>query len=221
MSPIIPAVIPESLNDIASVISLIAPFSHEIQIDIVDGVFVPYCSWPYLKEMGTIRDLKSYIDGFQVEMDLMIMEPELVAREYIEAGARKIVVHLESVRDMDAIRALKKTHDCKLGFSIGNDTPLHVLTDVIADADYVQLMGIAHIGVQGQPFDNRVLERITTLRQMYPTLLISIDGSVNRETVGSLAHAGANRCIAGSSIVKSTHPQEAYKELTALFSIAT
>lgn len=82
-------------------------------------------------------------------------------------------------------------------------------------------MGIAHIGVQGQPFDERVLERITALRLAYPTLLISIDGSVSVDTVGRLAHAGADRCVSGSGIVKQERPGDAYEELVSLFSIAS
>lgn len=220
MSPIVPAVIPTSFAHLVSTIELVTPFTHEIQIDVVDGVFVPYTSWPYLGETH-ISDLAPYTKEFLVEMDLMLMEPEHVLRTYLETGVRRVVVHLESVHDLSSILALKKEFDFKLGFSINNDTPLSVLTDVIASSDYVQLMGIAHIGVQGQPFDERVLERITALRLAYPTLLISIDGSVSVDTVGRLAHAGADRCVSGSGIVKQEHPGDAYEELVSLFSIAS
>lgn len=220
MSPIVPAVIPTSIDDIASTIERITPFTHEMQIDIVDGVFVPFTSWPY-KTDASIADLSQYTKENIIEIDLMLMEPERVVREYVDAGARMVIVHLESVLNLAPIVALRKERDFKLGFSINNDTPLSVLTDVIHDADYVQLMGIAHIGSQGQPFDERVLERITILRESYPRLLISIDGSVNIETVGRLAHAGANRCVSGSAILKQENPEEAYDTLATLFAIAT
>ncbi len=220
MSPIVPAVIPTSSKDIARTIELVTPFTHEVQIDIVDGIFVPFTSWPYGME-ASIADLERYTKEYIVEVDLMLMEPERVILEYVNAGARMVVVHLESVHDLASIVALRKERDFKLGFSINNDTPLSVLTDVIHDADYVQLMGIAHIGSQGQPFDERVLERITALRQMFPTLLISIDGSVNAETVGRLGHAGADRCVSGSAILKQEHPEEAFNALVSLFTIST
>ena len=59
MSPIVPAVIPTSIDDIASTIERITPFTHEMQIDIVDGVFVPFTSWPY-KTDASIADLSQY-----------------------------------------------------------------------------------------------------------------------------------------------------------------
>ena len=219
MSPIVPAIIPTSLAHLKESIDLVAPFTHEVQVDIVDGVFVPFTSWPYVAG-GNIADMAPFSSGGLVEVDLMLMEPETVLAEYVKAGARRVVVHLESVRDFEKILALKKEFDFKLGFSINNDTSLTTLIDVIAHADYVQLMGIAHIGSQGQPFDERVLTTIATLRAAYPTLLISIDGSVNTETVGKLAHAGANRCVSGSAILKQENPEEAYNTLTSLFAIA-
>lgn len=220
MSPIVPAVIPTSLEHITETLALISPFTHEVQIDVVDGKFVPYTSWPY-SDGAHIADLAQCTKEYMVEMDLMIEEPERVLHEYVAVDVRRIVVHLESVHDLAPILALRKEHDFKLGFSINNDTPLSVLTDVIDSADYVQLMGIAHIGVQGQPFDERVLERIVELRKLYPTLLISIDGSVNADTVGRLAHAGADRCVSGSAILKQANPEEAFDSLVSLHSIAS
>lgn len=219
MSPIVPAIIPTSLTHLKQSIDLVAPFTHEVQVDIVDGTFVPFTSWPYGAD-AHIADLAVFTEEFFMEVDLMLMEPERVIRDYVDAGARMVVVHLESVRDLESIVALRKVSDFKLGFSINNDTPLATLTDVIVHADYVQLMGIAQIGSQGQPFDERVLERIKKLRKAYPTLLISIDGSVNIETVGRLAHAGASRCVSGSAILKQENPEEAYHTLTSLFTIA-
>jgi ribulose-phosphate 3-epimerase len=219
MSPIVPAIIPTSLAHLKESIDLVAPFTHEVQVDIVDGVFVPFTSWPYVED-AHIADMAALTKEGLVEVDLMLMEPEAVLSEYVRAGARRVVVHLEGVRDFEKILALKKELDFKLGFSINNDTPLEKLTDVITHADYVQLMGIAHIGSQGQLFDERVLERIATLRVAYPTLLISIDGSVNEETVGRLAHAGANRCVSGSAILKQKNPEEAFNTLASLFAIA-
>ncbi len=218
MSPIVPAIIPTSLDNLRATLTTVAPFTREVQVDVVDGQFVPFTSWPYV-EGAEIKDLKEFTNEFLVEVDLMLNRPEEVIREYIQAGVRRIVIHLESTTHLDDILELRKEHDIKIGFSINNDTPLSVLTDVIEEADYVQLMGIAHIGSQGQSFDERVLERITALRKEHPGLLISIDGSVNAETVSRLAHAGANRCVSGSAILKQESPQEAFENLTSLYTI--
>ena len=218
MSPIIPAIIPTSLDHLRETFAQIEPFAHEVQVDIVDGIFVPFLSWPYLTN-APVSDLSLFTQDFLIEVDLMIEAPERVIEEYARANVRRIVVHLEGVHDLEHIMDVRERYDFKLGFSIDNNTPLHQLTDVIEKAEYVQLMGIAHIGSQGQAFDERVLERIVTLKHMYPSLLISIDGSVNQSTISKLAHAGADRCVSGSAILKEENPEEAYDALVALYTI--
>ncbi len=215
MALIIPAIIPTSREHLSSTLDIVAPFTHDVQVDIVDGVFVPFTSWPY-GEGETVKDIAPFTDAFVVEVDLMVQEPETVIQSYAKAGVRRIVVHLESVGHLKTIIALKDTYAIELGFSIANDTDLRALTSVIDYADYVQLMGIAHIGSQGQPFDTRVLERIKELKELYPALQISIDGSVNEETLPRLIEAGADRFVVGSAVLSATDPHSAYNKLASL-----
>ncbi len=215
MSSIVPAIIPTSLEHLTEILATIATFTHDVQIDIVDGKFVPFTSWPYT-EKASPRDMKNLIQDFVVEVDLMIQEAESVIEEYAEAGVKRVVVHLESQLNLKAIVALKEKYAFELGFSIDNDTDIRVLTSVIHHADYVQLMGIAKIGSQGQPFDTRVLTRIGELKDMYPATLISIDGSVNAKTLPQLRDAGADRFVAGSSILSAENPSGAYASLVSL-----
>ncbi len=213
---IIPAVIPESETHLTSTLRTIATFSREAQIDVVDGVFVPSISWPYIEGV-TPQVLSKFTESMDLEIDLMVQNPESVLKEYLEAGVRRVVVHLESVTDLPVIVALKRDFDFSLAFSIGNDTPISTLEAVIGYADYVQLMGIASIGSQGQPFDDRVLERIRTIVGMhFASLPISIDGSVNAETLPLLREAGADRVVVGSAILQASDPRVAYETLVAL-----
>jgi ribulose-phosphate 3-epimerase len=77
-------------------------------------------------------------------------------------------------------------------------------------------MGIARIGSQGNPFDERVLERIRALKSLYPDLEVSIDGSVRAETLPSLIEAGATRFAVGSAILHAEDPEEAYRTLSSI-----
>jgi ribulose-phosphate 3-epimerase len=146
----------------------------------------------------------------------MIAHPEEALPLYVETGAQRIVVHLESVTDLSYITEHHTAHTYELGFSISNYTPLAVLTNVLHHADYVQLMGIRSIGTQGQPFDEEVLHRITALKRLKPDILISIDGSVNTTTLPRLKDAGAERFVSGSAILGVDDPKRAYEALTLL-----
>lgn len=215
MAIIIPAIIPQSHEHLCDVLSCVKIFTSAIQIDITDGIFVPSVSWPYI-EPKEMPFLYACMEGFDIEFDLMIDEPEKVLERYCRIAPSRIVIHLESVHNMHTILLLKETYNFKLGLSISNDTPLEVLYAHIAHADYVQCMGIADIGVQGNPFDARVYTRIRTLKEMYPEKEISVDGGVNTETLPKLKEAGATRFAVGSAILKTHVPEEAYRTLVAL-----
>jgi ribulose-phosphate 3-epimerase len=214
---IVPALIPQSLEYVARTLTELESFSRAVQIDVVDGRFVSYQSWPYVPH-GKIHELHTYIQGFDVEIDLMVQEPERVIEAYLEIGIHHIVVHLESVRDFKYLLNIKSRHSFQLGFSISNDTPIAPFKEMLRHADYVQLMGIAHIGVQGQPFDTHVFTRIAEIQSLQPGLQISIDGSINTDTIQALHDAGVYRFVAGSAILNAPDKKQAFEALCALIS---
>ncbi len=215
MNAIIPAIIPQSFDHLSDAVASVRSFAPEVQVDIVDGHFVPFTSWPY-RGSGSVMLLRDIAESITVEVDLMIERPEMALPLYIDAGVKKVVVHLESTTEMNAILAHHRSHDYELGLSIGNDTPLGKLRSLICEVDYVQLMGIRHIGSQGQPFDDEVLTRVRALRTEFPELTISIDGSVNATTLPLLKAAGANRFVSGSAIFDASDPHAAYESLANL-----
>lgn len=213
MIPIVPAIIPTSAEHLKSVLPSLG-FSPEIHVDVVDGVFVPYRSWPY-SPAGIPKEVQSYTDRFTLEVDLMVAEPLAAAEAWIAAGADMLVFHTEHITPEAFTRFVSGTH-VSVGIAAINDTALADLEPYLVVADYVQLMGIAKVGAQGQPFDERVLERIAALKVRYPRLSITIDGSVNKETIKRLVEAGADRFICGSAIVGADNPYEAHQALLAL-----
>jgi ribulose-phosphate 3-epimerase len=108
------------------------------------------------------------------------------------------------------------THGYKLGIAATADIPLTDITALIPEVSFVQLMGIAAVGQQGQPFDVRTLARARELRDRYPDLEIAVDGAVNSETIPQLYAAGVNRFAPGSAITKASDPVLAYRTLQAL-----
>lgn len=213
MIPIVPAVIPKSLSHIKTQLPHLT-FSQEIHIDVVDGKFVPFTSWPY-EPSGIPKEISDTTDSFTLEVDLMVEDPISAAEAWIEAGADMLVFHVETI-SLKSFSKFVKTAPVSVGISSLNDAPINILLSYLNVADYVQLMGIAEIGVQGQKFDDRVFERIKAVKELFPNHPITIDGSVNKETILSLKQAGVNRFIIGSAIVSASNPYEAYKELMSL-----
>ncbi len=212
MLTIVPAIIPLSIEDLKNHLALLKDVTHSVQVDIVDGKFVPFTSWPH-KDETDVQTLASIAETYEIEVDLMIESPEECVDEYVRAGIKAAVIHLESTNNMKEIIDILHAGGVQAGLSLLNDTPLEALDPFLSEIDYVQLMGIRDIGSQGQPFDERVLDRITSLCLGYPKLPISIDGGVNKDTIMRLKKAGATRFVSGSAIFGEHEPDKAYRSL--------
>lgn len=221
MIEIIPAVIPKSFLHLSETLSRIAPHASHVQIDVCDGVFVPNKSWPYITtpDNDFTRIIKEeegfpYWDKVSFEIDLMVDNPVRAADEWVRAGAERIIVHFESFESVEL--AEKFILDFKnkfysegsvlnisLGLAVNIDTPNESFEKLVQQVDFLQCMGIKKIGYQGEPFDERVLDKISYFHTKYPNIPISVDGGVNLDSASKLREVGATRLVAGSVILKS------------------
>ncbi len=213
MIPIVPAIIPHSAGEVRDVLPHLR-FSPEVHIDVVDGAFVPFVSWPY-EPSGSPEEVRMVTDSFTLEVDLMVADPLPAAARWVAAGADMIVFHIETI-SIDDFRYFVEQNRVSVSASAQNDTSIDALLPYLEVASGVQCMGIAKIGAQGQPFDERVLERVSTIKRRFPHLPVTVDGSVNAETIVRLRHSGADRFICGSAIVKAPDPRAAHRALGAL-----
>ena len=208
---ITPAIIPESFEKLKATAEKLS-FAPTLQIDVVDGVFAPFKSWPY-EQSGAIADAAPVLESRKVEIDLMVKDGVAAGEAWLRAGARGLVFHLEALESPKDALSLADEFIFDLGLAISNDTPLEKLYPYMDSLDFVQLMGISDIGRQGQPFDERVIERIVTLWTLYPNIPISIDGGVSEKTIKNMKTAGASRFVVGSAILKAESPEREYQKL--------
>lgn len=207
---IVPAVIPASAEQVRETCNQLS-FSSEYHLDIVDGVFVPAVSWP-VQPVGAPAEVRMYTDRFTLEVDLMVANPVPMAEAWEAAGADMVVFHIETI-SVEELAVFAQQSRLSVGVSLHGETPLGALPPYLAHADYVQLMGIKTIGAQGLPFNESVLEAISWVRSEYPECMISVDGSMNRDTIPRVQAAGAQRIICGSAIVGQADPVAAYQSL--------
>lgn len=180
----------EELGAIAS-----ADWAH---VDVMDGLFVPNISFglPILAAARRASDL--YMD-----VHLMIERPERYLRDFAEAGADGLTVHVEATphihRAVQQIKELGKT----AGVTLNPGTPLEVVRPVLADVDLVLVMSV-NPGFGGQSFIGSSLERVRTLRrwldEVNPAAELQVDGGVTATNARALAEAGATCLVAGSAV---------------------
>jgi ribulose-phosphate 3-epimerase len=190
------------------------PFVTEVHIDVVDGEFVPSTSWP-INPTGSLMAVKPHTDKFTLEVDLMMKNPFPAAREWEKAGADMIVFHVETV-DEASFEDFCKHSTTSVGIAFHGTTTFETVKPYLPHADYIQVMGIEEIGSQGQPFSPKTCEKIEMLKALYPHVLVSVDGSVNTQTIRDIAKAGADRVIVGSAISRAPDMTDAYDRLVQI-----
>ena len=227
MGIIVPAIIRTSKRDLEEKLARLKGIATEVQIDIVDGKFAAPASWPYVDSASFVAEaMLPFLGDFRFEMDLMVRDPEQVTGTWIAAGASRIIAHFESttylpqlVTDLKVKYGHEKGFATELlafGISVQIDTNLELIEPYLNDVDFVQFMGIKHIGVQGQPFATEVLNKIAVFRKRHRDIPIQVDGGIHHESAELLLKAGVSRLIVGSSIWNSANVKEEYERLVAL-----
>ncbi len=223
---IIPALMPESFQDIHAHAALVRNHIRYMQIDIMDGQYVPEKTWPFFyKNDYDFEDLKKeeksfpFWEDIDYELDLMIERPEKNLDEWLALGASRVVFHMASIHEWNIIESIDPVfrNFTKIGLALRVDDDVEHACRLLEAGvfDYVQVMGILHIGYQGEPFLEESLDLIHFLRNKFPELLITVDGGVSEETITDLKEAGANEFISGSAVFGGGDALENIQNLNA------
>lgn len=150
----------------------------------------------------------------------MVSDPGLLGVLFAEAGARSIIGHLEALSGVDNAKQIfedwRASGARSIGLAVLLQTPLEDVIPYLSNVDFVLLMTIARIGVQGIPFDESAPARVAEFRRRFPNVLIAVDGGVSASNIEELARAGASRFGVGSAISRASNPAEAYVRLKHL-----
>lgn len=216
---VIPAILVKDYEEMKNKIALVRGVVPLVQIDICDGVFVPSRTWPfntggandfYLQKILNEEIGMPFWEEVDFELDLLVSDAVENFDIYTKLGPKKIIFHLEAMKDREEFKNFLEGLDTyvrdsiEIGISTNPDTKVEEIFPFVNIVDFVQLMGIDTIGFQNQEFDPKVLENIKTLKEKYPDLKISVDGGVNKNTAPMLADAGADSIVSGSAIFNSS-----------------
>ncbi len=220
MSLIVPAILPSSHEDLDEKLALLEriPSVSRIQIDVVDRHFATPVSWPYSspKEFQTLVEqnyMLPALDRISYEIDLMCLDMEQAASTWLTLGATRLTFHVESAIDLSRlIKTLRGRYGnfISFGCAINIASDLSLLESYLREIQYVQFMGIASIGKQGEVFDSRVLEKIRAFHAHHPEVPMQVDGGVSLQSAKSLLELGVSDLIVGSGILRVSDPSAAF-----------
>ena len=169
-----------------------------IHIDVMDGSFVPNISFG----LPVIKPIRNRTDKL-FDVHLMIENPSNYIDDFIEAGADIITVHYEADKHIDRTINYIKSKGKKAAISLNPGTPTWVLKDLIANLDMVLIMSV-NPGFGGQKFIPYTLDKIREIKELSnklnPSLLIEVDGGIDKDNVKLVIEAGANVIVAGSAV---------------------
>lgn len=208
MVEIIPSIIASDFSEVKAKLGLVESFVNWVELDVMDGVFVPNHTWQ------TADDINELGGKTKISAHLMVEYPETIVEDWQDLVDR-LVVHYESTNDFDKIVDNIGPH---VGLAIALDlgTPVEKIYEYLGKIKTVQLMSIARVGFSGEKFDERVFEKIKTLKTNWPDVKIIVDGGVNLENGKRLIEAGVSGLVVGSQIWGADNIEEAIKEFQAL-----
>lgn len=182
-----------------------------VHIDVMDGVFVRNIT------MGPaiIRAIRPYA-SVPFDVHLMITEPSRYFADFAEAGADIITFHAEAGSNLlSAINAVKSTGK-KVGVAIRPATLVDELLKYLPMIDLAVVMTVEP-GFGGQAFMPEMMSKVCALREEICKqgleALIEVDGGINKETAKMAAQSGADICVAGTSIFKSSDMKRVIAEI--------
>ncbi|PIR88554.1 MAG: hypothetical protein COU09_01745 [Candidatus Harrisonbacteria bacterium CG10_big_fil_rev_8_21_14_0_10_44_23] len=210
---IIPAINCKTFDELKERLSLLREFPEKpewIQIDVADGIFTNgHITW------RDFSDLETLDIGFNLEVHIMEVEPEETVDRFLELRAKRIILHLESRFDLEGTFNRVKESGAELMLAIKPESDLDDLSAAIDQGvcDGVQILAVDP-GLSGQSFNEEAINKIISIKEQYPDLLVEVDGGINLEKAGLCKSAGADQLVVGSAIFEAEDLFEAYKALT-------
>lgn len=205
MKKIIPAILTKGEKELKEQLERVAGLADWVQIDVMDGEFVPNRSL----SLTALKEIKTPL---KLEIHLMVFEPERYFPVCQEIGARRVIFHREAVEEPLSVLKELARYKLKKGLAFNPETPMEDIEDYLETLDLILLLGVTP-GFQGQEFNPIVLEKIKALRGISDKVKIEVDGGVNLETVGEIARAGADLLVVGSALFESADIRETYRLL--------
>ncbi len=197
-----------------------------VQIDIADGKFTSHKTWNNPKDL---LDVKSQLSDVNLEIHLMVENPQEVIDDWIEAGAKRIFIHYEALVEvgrknpdtnasdiLNFILEKGRTANIEIGLVISPLTSIEEIVPYFNEVKHIQILAVDP-GLAGQKFQTSILDKIRFLKgNGFADNIVEVDGGINLETAKLCKEAGADILASASYIWNNENPKTAFEKLRAL-----
>jgi ribulose-phosphate 3-epimerase len=170
-----------------------------LHLDVMDGVFVPNFTYG----MTIVKALRELTE-MTLDVHLMMVNPEKYVDAFVDAGSDIVTVHAEATSDAPALLEQIRKCGAAAGIAINPDTSVAQIASALPHADLALVMSV-HAGFGGQSFIEASLGKLGEIRNLPggESVVLEMDGGINRSTVGKCTEAGCQLLVAGSAVFKS------------------
>ncbi|MAK05060.1 MAG: ribulose-phosphate 3-epimerase [Euryarchaeota archaeon] len=178
-----------------------------IHLDIMDG------NWVVNKTItfgpAVINSIRKRVgDEITLDCHLMITNAEETWQQFANAGVDLIIVHIEAVKNMEALINEITNAGKKVGIVFNPDTPVEDVLPYLEQIDLVLVMSVVP-GKGGQSFMPEVENKIRTLKEKINVqqsnggkkVKIMIDGGIKSHNISLVKEWGVDISVIGSGLI--------------------
>jgi len=193
---ITPIIMETNIEEVRSKLVLLAEReSKRVHIDIGDGLFSDYLS-------PSPADLQEFdLSKLEVDMHLMVDDPTEWIEECVALKPARLIAQIERMGSQKLFLEAVESYGGEGGLALAINTPIDEIEKESLELAQTILLLSVPTGTSGSPFDERVIEKIKSLRKIYSGKIL-IDGGINKETYQKVIEVGASEAGANSSYWK-------------------
>ena len=204
MVEIVPAILVKTREDFRQKVDSVSPHVSRVQIDIMDGKFVPNTTL-------APEEFPSIPKHLLVEYHLMVENP----LDYVKRIGKKGAIyelHIESLKGVGvkkAISAVKKMGG-RVALAISPDTPVSAVVPYLSQVEHVLVMTV-YPGFSGQKYLPSMEKKMRELAAL--GAIVEVDGGVGLGSARRAAAAGATLLGVASAIFAQPDVARAIKKV--------
>lgn len=185
-----------------------------IHLDVMDGHFVPNITFgaPVIKWGRPYTKLP-------FDVHLMISEPHRYIKDFAEAGADIITIHVECDSDIGETLDMINSYGIKAALSVKPNTPASAVFPYL-DKLYMVLVMTVEPGFGGQSFMADMLPKVREIKDYAKSvgkdIVIEADGGINEATIAQCSAAGIDISVSGTGVFKADDAAAAIAKLKKL-----
>jgi ribulose-phosphate 3-epimerase len=204
---IVPAILTDKPQDLKLMLAQAETFTDFVQIDFMDGSFVPS------KSIGP-EDLAEIAMNVGWEAHLMVKDPIRYLPSLKREGLKRVLVHWEAGPRPESFVSAIRDFGFHVGLAINPETTLSQFEELVDRIESVLFLSVDP-GFYGSPFIAEVLEKIREFRSRFPSKMIGIDGGISLDNMQRVKSSGVDYACVGSRIFRHDDPRKSYEEFVA------